>query len=1341
MADVDQLRAAGFTDAEIGAHQNDQRGQLGAAGFSKDEIDQHLGVPEQPKPSLGFLERLKQGTAFDTKLSAFWRGTKAGFGTEPIGMNPDTEKWFQKVGMFPDPETGSAGPIRMLNEALLKPAAAGADAIFRGIGALGTGAAAAVGQAVKDVTNDTSAGNRAERDANAFLQAAPMFAHSAPAFARIERSPMGEIHDVTVAHGLPVTQDFADAAHAMVGNGAKPSPFQSAEAVLESSTVGPNVLKTVEPTGKPGLSLEALAGRKRTLGVDMKGEPQTVVFRDENGAPKGVADFSQGEPTVYVDPAMRRQGIASQMYDFAKEKGINVEATSGSGPMTPDGAAFVNARRAMQQKLETLYETKGLHPAEVAMDAKNDAVLSQDLAADNMPVPRGMVPPAENAALKQLAQLEADRAAEARGEPTAGSPGRTFSSIVEDTQSAEQAYAGGRGPPKPPEPPEPPAPGSPEEAQKKVLDKISVGGRNERPSLTFDDVYRKTVDDLYPLHQAVKAATEGEGLPTARNPYELGRLTRGDAGKADHMLQYGTYDFNTYENNGPGLKQVLAPVGKDLDGFTAYAVASRAVELEGRGIESGIDPEAARQVVAAGKDKYEKPFREFVAYQNRVSAYARDAGVLSKDAYDAMVEANKNFVPFYRVMDDGTAGGPNAGGRSLQARNPFKSIKGSERDIIDPIESAVRNTYTLTAMAERNAVGKALADMPGSGAFLEKVNPPVKGITVTEPEMTKFLDAHGIKDAPDDLLTVFRASKTPLADDEIRVFNDGKPTTYKVDPALALAFKGLDQPGMSLVTRLFAVPAQLLRAGVTGVPEFAARHIFRDYIYAGITSEKLFTPVDMAKGLWGLISKDEDYQAWLKSGGSNNSSVSLDRRYLQENLRQLTSDTGLMTRSWNVIAHPLDGLRAITELAENASHLGAFKKAIGEGASKEDIQAAGFTSRATAVDSARMGASMRAYNMISAFANITVQDTDRVVRAFKDNWVGTTVKVGAGIVLPSAILWTVNNDDTKDPTTGLSNKDRYQEIPEWEKDLFWHVMTQNHIFRIPKPFGTGVLFGSGTERMLDKFAADKPDAFKNFFRSLRDTMIPQVAPVAIAPVLDQFANRSTFTGNPLIPDRLEKLLPEYQYNPYTSETAKALGRIVAAFPGVKEQSMQEQDLLLGGTARALTSPALMENYLRAWTGGMGVYALQLADAGLRKAGVLPDLTMPTPTLSDIPFVKAFTTRYPSASAQSVQDFYERSTQMKMVYDTIQAKAKEGDIAAVEKEMKFAPNAMVQLDDMKTTLGRQSQLIRQIYQNPDMSASDKRQLIDSIYFGMIQVAHAGNAALDAAEKALAPPVVK
>jgi hypothetical protein len=63
--------------------------------------------------------------------------------------------------------------------------------------------------------------------------------------------------------------------------------------------------------------------------------------------------------------------------------------------------------------------------------------------------------------------------------------------------------------------------------------------------------------------------------------------------------------------------------------------------------------------------------------------------------------------------------------------------------------------------------------------------------------------------------------------------------------------------------------------------------------------------------------------------------------------------------------------------------------------------------------------------------------------------------------------------------------------------------------------------------------------------------------------------------------------------------------------------------------------------------------------------VLPDPVKPLDTLSDLPVIKAFVIRYPSASAQSIQDFYDDYFASKRLYDTKMMLAKEGDLDAFE----------------------------------------------------------------------------
>ena len=70
-----------------------------------------------------------------------------------------------------------------------------------------------------------------------------------------------------------------------------------------------------------------------------------------------------------------------------------------------------------------------------------------------------------------------------------------------------------------------------------------------------------------------------------------------------------------------------------------------------------------------------------------------------------------------------------SGAGKLQAGKPIKRMKGSTRDIIAPIESILKNTYTIILNAEKNLAGQVLAkisSMKNIGAYIERLPTPIK---------------------------------------------------------------------------------------------------------------------------------------------------------------------------------------------------------------------------------------------------------------------------------------------------------------------------------------------------------------------------------------------------------------------------------------------------------------------------------------------------------------------------------------------------------------------------------------------------------------------------------------
>lgn len=1018
---------------------------------------------------------------------------------------------------------------------------------------------------------------------------------------------------------------------------------------------------------KAGLAAAGAGAVTTTLGTTAAeiGSMVTTSKALEGQLP-GPSDFLDGAMTLaafktvpYMAGKISEGAQTVGSSDFGQAAGAYVDKFTGN---LKDQAAKV------ADTLRNIYAQTNKQPADVVKDAAQDPTVHQDVML-------GQVPDAYKGQIDPSFQPK---------EPTA------------------------------PATPAPPQPGTLEAAQKNILDKVEVGGSAPKQKLNFDDFYTAVVDNMNPLKLAVDEMTGGKGAPVGENPYALARLTRGFYGKADQFLTQSPYDFKTYANTGESLKSILTPFKDDLQGVRAYVVAKRSLELRDRGIDSGIDPIAAEKVVNDSGGKYDAVAQKLTGYQDTLTKYLRDSGVLSKDAYDAMRDANKSYVPFYRVFDTDGITGP---GKGFSTFNPIKNIKGSDRGIIDPIESIIKNTYAYMALADRNEVAQKFIGLAKKSAnpedFIEKVPTPVKPVTVQDNEMKAFMQAHGIDNVPEDLLTVFRAARQPLADDEIAVYNKGDREVYKVDPEVANVFKASDKETTNWVFRILASPTGLFRAGVTLSPDFFPRNLIRDQFTALINSKSGFVPLlDTVRGAASMIKQDDSYQNWLKSGGANATMVALDRDYIQNNVMKLDEETNFRDSAWNVIKKPVDALRIVSELAENATRLGEFKKDLGGSTDKGDIQRAGLSSREATLDFARIGAKTSAVNQLVAFWNANVQDIDRFARTVKDDPMGTAAKVAASIIAPSVALWYANHDDP-----------RYKDVPAWQKDLFWLVMTKDHIYRIPKPYGPGVLFGSGIERFLDWAVDNDHNVMKHFASDLMGTLTPGTVPTVAQPIIEQWANKSLFTGSKIIPSSTEELLPQVQYQPYTTQTAQALGRMIGTLPGMNSP----------GSA---ASPAIVENYIRGWSGGLGMYALQIADTALRKTGILPDPIMPASTLADTPFVKAFVVRYPSAGAQPIQDFYDTYTSHKQVIDTVQYLAKQGDFAAAVKLAGMDPSAMMKLDGIKSGLTNAQRMIQIVTKDPSMTPTDKRQLIDTTYYQMINMARQGNEVTQQIDNAMA-----
>tara|TARA_R110002051_G_scaffold319321_1_gene403190 strand:- start:598 stop:5016 length:4419 start_codon:yes stop_codon:yes gene_type:complete len=850
---------------------------------------------------------------------------------------------------------------------------------------------------------------------------------------------------------------------------------------------------------------------------------------------------------------------------------------------------------------------------------------------------------------------------------------------------------------------------------KEIEDQVSFETVKDSKTFTnyVDAIAESFLDKLHPIFKAVKRVENKTTIKDVLNPYETFRIQPGLIGRAITFLEKGTINAKDLSINGKSWRAILESIKteKEYKELALYTIAKRGLEKIKQGYEFKFTKEQSLEIVNKFKDKYDNIAKELTAYNKRLLDYMLEKGIVSKEVYDVIIEANKDYVPFARVIDS-------KGSKINDAiTNPLKKMKkgkASDKKIIDPIETMYNNTVHFIALAERNAAFVKFIEMVEANAkdFPEifQAKKKAKAIKVTKEELENVVtDISKISEKAAEGFTIFRRNGHIISESEIGFMRNGKMEVWEVGTELANTFKNFDSFQAGLVIKIMSQPSKLLRAGSTLAPEFFVRNITKDSLTAAIFSRANTIPIlAQFRGLFHMINGKhfggEMYQKWIKSGGLQSMVTSMDRTYFAKNVKQEL----LGSKPYNMLKSPLEMLRILSEGFETVTRLGEFstvyRKAKKAGLSEKDaIERAGYEGRDVTIDFKKSGSQIQAWNLISAFFNARLQGYAKIFDGFKNRPIQTTAKISAYIVAPSILLWIKNHDDP-----------RYQELPRWQKDLFWIFITDSgFVWRVPKPFELGIVFGTGTEKLLDYMYSKNPGKIEDFIKEMAKTNLKNLMPIptAFVPLIEQKFNTSLFTNRPIVARDQEGILPEYQWTEYTSETAKLLGR------GLR---------FILGDQTSWTSPARIDSVISNWTGTLGKHLVDFADKLLIANGVVKDPIKPADTLADMPIIKAFIVRNPSGGSEHIEDFYKNYLPIKKRLDTINSLEEPFEI---QKQIKIL-NEKIGMDNVillgyADALSMQRQLIDSVTKNPEIHPDEKRQLIDDTYRMMIMIAKQGN----------------
>jgi len=662
-----------------------------------------------------------------------------------------------------------------------------------------------------------------------------------------------------------------------------------------------------------------------------------------------------------------------------------------------------------------------------------------------------------------------------------------------------------------------------------------------------------------------------------------------------------------------------------------------------------------------------------------------------------MRKLNEEYIPFYRVFDENLTpvnfGKSGAGKKFVGLGQAVKTIKGSTRQIIDPLESILKDIYTLTSLAERNRVGVSFIELTskldGGGKWAEKLVPKMKVTSFQLEEISKILEQAGANVEELDMgqmATIFRPNMFLGAregmENIVTVWRNGKPEFWQLDPEVYRSMLFLDSTSMNIVEKILSVPASWLRVGATTTLEFMAKNPFRDVSMA-LVDGRLKLP-DIFRGLASALKRDALYEKWLSSGGAHAEMVSMDRDYLQFNLRKLLREKTLKGKVKGVVLHPIETLRTISMVTEQATRIGAFSRALKEG---KGLNEAAVISRDITVDFGRTGFATKHVNPMVAFFNANIQGLDKTIRMFKRDPAGCFARAVMFITVPSVLLYLMNHDDPN-----------YQELPTWKKDMFWNIpMGNGHFLSLPKPFELGMIFGTTAEKFMEFAYTKDKHAFDDFLKETAGNILPNPVPTAMMPWVETIANRSLYTGRPIVPQRESRLTPELQYGPYTSETAKGLGKLLDF------------------------SPRKIDNIIRGYTGGLGSYTTGAMDSILKLTGA----AKPSKTAKDFDermVIRGFVASPSAGGAASIEQIYNMSEKAETLYASLREMKKQNiPFPKLNKEQVGLINALPSIRKVTENLSELRKAAREVQTDPKLTPAERKQKLDAI--DMLQINYA------------------
>jgi len=871
-------------------------------------------------------------------------------------------------------------------------------------------------------------------------------------------------------------------------------------------------------------------------------------------------------------------------------------------------------------------------------------------------------------------------------------------------------------------------------------DRMRTGAPKEKPS-SFegvpDDLWNKISPTFFPQNKNIVQKIDGmrdrfwqrlaQGIADqyrtikdySEEAYMKARMAKTIDGALEGILFDGEVKLTDgaldIKPNSKGLLKVLEPVGNEVDRYQIWVALKRDAEL----VRAGKAPSVPKEIVKRldelsngkinGKSRlqvYEQVQKDMNRLNRSVLRIAFKQGLIDKEAYK-VYSRDINYIPFYKVMEEG--GDVQAAATKSGLVNQYfsKALKGGEKPFGDLMENTLRNwSHILSASMKNEAANATIrAAIKLNGAF------PNLKVGLRWEDGKVYSDKTGAMVGDGSLKPEYTSSDGKGL---IKTMIDGKPAYFEViDPLLLESIMSIGYMGpKSKFVSIARDFKNILQFGVTLSPAFKIRNLFRDSISAIAVSDLKRNP--FANVIDGWAASDQKNPAHISAlaGGAIfnfGSAYEGDQAKMVKRLikQGVNPDTILTTEDKIKRALPYmwRKYQEWGNKSEAANRMALYQQMRDKGMSHLE---ASFYAR-DLLDFSMQGSwpAFRFLTNVVPFLNARVQGLyklgrDGIIptgRVIYNTSTGKPIEatdkqkaeqfsvVMSAVALASLMLYMAFKDD-----------EEFQKREQWDRDNFWwfKLPGMDAALRLPKPFELGA-FGTMVERVAEQ-AFDKGVEGKVFreslSRMLTDTFAINPMPQVFKPLVDLYANKDSFTGAPIETAGMERLSKEQRIAEKTSPLAIALSKVTNVFlPEATEVSPVQADYAIKG-------------YL-GWMGGTASWLSHYAVQPFSKSAY-PDNNW-TETLS-AQFIKSL----PATQSKYVTAFYENNKQIAQAYADMRHFAQLGEADKVQEILKEKGDkiAMAKFyDNAAKDMAEMRKAILAIRNDENMSGAQKKEEID------------------------------